>query len=811
MNLGSLLSTLNDPQRSVARRLEKIAYKLNSATTAVDFNTTCLLNGLLPKYTYSRQAGSRRTTTEERRHYLREELVRKKQLMVSLTQERDSLKQEWQEQPIHEDLKDRIKNALALLAEQHLSDAKRTVAKKLAALYGSPVEIPQQVNQFINLSKTTLTESQTKFLNLGLNCHYINKPKPHAKRIELEMLLEDIQRLESDKKVTTSPDLQAEIIREANTTRGHYRSSLLTPELKLAAKELRENNDIIIRKADKSSVFVILDKEDYMRKINTILQDNSKFKKITRNPTQDLKTSLNRLIRNNNKTLGAPKLPLIEGDHKVGYAYGNVKTHKQGSPLRPIISQTPAVTYTLAKRLNDLLAPFTPANYSLKSSQEFIDIIKASQPSPTMASMDVESLFTNVPVEETIGMICNKLYRSEDSPFPIPEITLRQLLSACTKEAPFYGPDGSMYVQIDGVAMGSPLGVLFANFYMGTLEEKVFTLYPTLKPPIYARYVDDIFINTGSEEDIRHIIEAFKRHSSLSFTHEMEHEERLPFLDVLVHRSALSFQTEVYVKSTNLGFCLNAASECPQKYRRSVINSFVRRALTHCSTWTSTNTELRRISQLLANNGYPKNEVDEVIRLRMDGFMQEQTLNETPTEEIPLYYKNHMSSAYKQDEKALKKIITENVRSTNARSQIKLNIYYKTKRTSSLIMKNSCLPASNKLQETSLVYEYTCTDGDCSRLNSSYIGSTITTLSKRLTAHLQDGAIKRHSLQKHGVLPTRENIEQQTNILHREADRRRLRMTEAVFIYTKKPPINTQQSVDLSLPTHRRTALPANT
>lgn len=35
--------------------------------------------------------------------------------------------------------------------------------------------------------------------------------------------------------------------------------------------------------------------------------------------------------------------------------------------------------------------------------------------------------------------------------------------------------------------------------------------------------------------------------------------------------------TEVYVNPTNLGFCLNSASECPDKYHRSVINSFVKR------------------------------------------------------------------------------------------------------------------------------------------------------------------------------------------------------------------------------------------
>ena len=163
-----------------------------------------------------------------------------------------------------------------------------------------------------------------------------------------------------------------------------------------------------------------------------------------------------------------------------------------------------------------------------------------------------------------------------------------------------------MYVQRDGIAMGSPLGPLFANFYMGSVEEKVFTQHPNLKPALYTRYVDDIFLDIPSEDDVLRLAQTFKQNSVLNFTHEIEQDQKLPFLDILIERHNTSFSTEVYVKSTNLGFCLNGASECPQKYHRSVINSFVRRALTHSTTTPSIKKELNRITQLLINNGYDK-------------------------------------------------------------------------------------------------------------------------------------------------------------------------------------------------------------
>ncbi|XP_076062481.1 uncharacterized protein LOC143037809 [Oratosquilla oratoria] len=193
----------------------------------------------------------------------------------------------------------------------------------------------------------------------------------------------------------------------------------------------------------------------------SILNDTTKFKRISRNHTNDIKTKLNRLIRENNNS-STTKLALIEGDHKLGYAYGNVKTQKNGHPHRPIISQTPSVTYKLAKRLIALISPFVPASFSLKSSEEFLDILKTARPSNIMASMDVESLFTNVSINETIDFICHCLYHPEHK-IAIPENTLRLLLQACTKEVPFYGPDGNMYAQCDGVAMASPVGKMWSS------------------------------------------------------------------------------------------------------------------------------------------------------------------------------------------------------------------------------------------------------------------------------------------------------------------------------------------------------------
>ncbi|XP_064089209.1 uncharacterized protein LOC135203407 [Macrobrachium nipponense] len=209
----------------------------------------------------------------------------------------------------------------------------------------------------------------------------------------------------------------------------------------------------------------------------------------------------NRVISIINAATNAVHLPPIQGDFRLGYLYGNVKTHKEGNPLCPIISQTPAPTYALAKCLNQILTPYVLSRYSLNSSMEFLEEIRDYPGTGIIASLDVESLFINIPIDKTINIIMDRVYRDPlTAPFNIPKASLRTLLDICTKRAPFSTHRGQMFHPKDGVAMGSPLGVLFANFYMGAIEERVFT--QSQHPRKYAHYIDDVFVQVDTEDEV---------------------------------------------------------------------------------------------------------------------------------------------------------------------------------------------------------------------------------------------------------------------------------------------------------------------
>ena len=93
-------------------------------------------------------------------------------------------------------------------------------------------------------------------------------------------------------------------------------------------------------------------------------------------------------------------------------------------------------------------------------------------------SYDVSSLFTNVPVDETIESIAERAFENDwfnkEHNLNITKSDLIELLRIATKNQLFQF-EGNLYEQVDGVAMGSPLGPLMANAFMCNIEKQLET------------------------------------------------------------------------------------------------------------------------------------------------------------------------------------------------------------------------------------------------------------------------------------------------------------------------------------------------
>ena len=116
---------------------------------------------------------------------------------------------------------------------------------------------------------------------------------------------------------------------------------------------------------------------------------------------------------------------------------------------------------------------------------------------------------------------------------------------------------------------------------------------------------DFCFIKVGSVNYILSVLCSFD--VNIKFTYELEHEGKLPFLDVLLCRTGKKIYTTVYRKTTNNDVYLNWNAFAPISWKRGTLKTLIERAYLICSTDELKNRELKHIEKVFyENNCYPK-------------------------------------------------------------------------------------------------------------------------------------------------------------------------------------------------------------
>ena len=116
----------------------------------------------------------------------------------------------------------------------------------------------------------------------------------------------------------------------------------------------------------------------------------------------------------------------------------------------------------------------------MRNSSTFADIIKTSNFDPSsvfLCSFDILSLFSDVPLAETIQICADALYSSGHPPTPFPWQIFVELVEMATSSVEFSFND-IMHRQIDGVAMGSPLDQPSPTFRLATMNLNFFRPLP---------------------------------------------------------------------------------------------------------------------------------------------------------------------------------------------------------------------------------------------------------------------------------------------------------------------------------------------
>ena len=309
--------------------------------------------------------------------------------------------------------------------------------------------------------------------------------------------------------------------------------------------------------ADKGRVSVVLNTDTYHDRMKMLIETGP-YQLLNNDPRHRLSRKLTERLLSLKRRghLSETVHNKIKPRHKQApRIYGLPKLHKPEIPLRPIVSCVNTFANDLSAHLTDILSPLTgKSDYTVTNTTHFVSTISHERirENEVMVSFDVESLFTNVPVD---GAVKAALCKLENYPglADRTNLTPTQIadLSNFVLRSTYFQYNGLIYEQKDGAAMDSPVSAVIANLYMEEFEERAIAT-ATYKPiKIWKRYVDDTSTILGKD-----YVDGFLQHlnsqqPTIRCTMEIEKDNTIPFLDTSFSRDSDSLlTTSVYRKPT---------------------------------------------------------------------------------------------------------------------------------------------------------------------------------------------------------------------------------------------------------------------
>ena len=337
------------------------------------------------------------------------------------------------------------------------------------------------------------------------------------------------------------------------------RSNLSNKESR-ALSELKKNRDIIIKKADKGSSVVVMNKDDYIQEGLRQLSDTNYYIPQDEDRTKEFHEHIQKLIigyENNGNIEKDMAKCLKTTEYKTASFYLLPKIHKvktpgEFPPGRPIISANGCPTERISAFVDENIKGAVPKLKShIKDTTDFIHKVEnlTLPQNHILVTFDVVSLYTNIPNNEGIKSVAKSL-RKNPPTHTTSRVVLQLLKEVLSKNN--FEFNGQHYLQVGGTAMGTKLAPSYANIFMGDVEEKILNNC-VLKPFFWVRFIDDIFaIWTEGEEsltDFHNFINT--QHHSIKFTMEKS-TEKIVFLDTWVKSNGSDkLSVELYSKPTD--------------------------------------------------------------------------------------------------------------------------------------------------------------------------------------------------------------------------------------------------------------------
>ena len=497
----------------------------------------------------------------------------------------------------------------------------------------------------INLSKQTFTE--TEFKLLGYNLNFVPTPKT----INKAELARDIKlfnrriklRDHFGDQLTGKPIFKSNSTWEPKDTHHTVRtfiedftrkageeldgptqqrrasSNLSKAELS-ALQDLKEMDNIIITKADKGGAVVIQDVGAYIQEANRQLSDANFYRKLSENPTSEhaalVENALDDLKQRNlldGRT--ADKLKPVNPNTPKLYLLP--KVHKDNNPGRPVVSAVGCHTEKISAFVDHHLQPMTKELPSyVKDTTHLIKKLDALPDIPAdtiLVTMDVRSLYTNIPNEEGKQAI-KDFFRERARPGDEKLSKVINVLLTLILTLNNFIFNGENYIQTNGCSMGTKCAPSYASLYMGWFEK--IHILPRIREHtlMYVRFIDDILLVwKGSEEELlKFLNEINKVHPTIKFDFKYSRES-VDFLDTTIKETGNRLTTTLYTKPTDRKAYLHAKSYHPGTTKNSIAFSQATRIRRICTTDEDFWIHANKLKHDLTNRGYSESTISREI------------------------------------------------------------------------------------------------------------------------------------------------------------------------------------------------------
>ena len=282
-----------------------------------------------------------------------------------------------------------------------------------------------------------------------------------------------------------------------------------------------------------------------------------------------------------------------------------------------------------------------------------------------------------------------------------------------------------LFLQTDGTPMGAPLSCILADVFLENYEGNINFHHQSIQIGAdWFRYRDDTWMIWEYSLEVLQLFLTYLNslHPNIKWTHEIEQNGIMSFLDVLVKRETDgSVTTSVYRKKTHSDRYLHFSSDHPLKDKIACLETLRCRAFAYCSSETLVKAELLHLQKVFIENGYPTNLVLQFLSLRKRKEKKQKKKDLETQEE---FFCGYLTVPYdKLLNDPLKKLCNS------------LNIGFLNKRKVNLgNLISPKRPPSDLLNSKNCVYKIPCAEPNCP---ISYIGESKRRNKTRFAEHIK--------------------------------------------------------------------------